>query len=816
MQQRNSSSSPSPLRVTLIYAAFGTLWIFFSDLLAARIFPPSLFGAVSIIKGCLFIAATSAVLALLLRRHQARLEQQHRRLQEIIDNLPSYLYAFDRTGKAVLINRAMGKLCGTPSDEAVGKDRATLGVSPEAVAEHRANDLRVFANGEPLVTEERNPQADGLHTYLTVKFPLLDRDGRIEAVCGISTDITAQKRIEEELRESELRLQQLGDSLPDSYVYQYVHELDDSTHFTYLSAGVERVHGVVRAEALRSVGTLHLQVDPAQRAYLIDREAESRRNLSDLQLRLRFLRGDGEWRWLQVLSRPRRKGDGRTIWDGVATDITERVVVEQALQALAREWQHTFDAIPDAIALLDRDFRILHWNRAFAELAGVKTQTMLGRHCWELMHHGTEPSEFCPYARMQASRRSERSEHRHGERWLEVRVDPILNDDGAMSGAVHIIADITERKQAEQLLFDNEQSLRQLFSEMQSGFALHEILCDKQGTPFDYRFLMVNPAFARQFGLSATEIVGKTAREVFPQTEPSLIERYGKVALSGESTQFEFFSRELGRHFGVRAYCPEPRKFAILCSDITERFRAEQELKSLLAELEQRNIELEQFSYSVSHDLKTPLVTISGFAGQLRADLEPGVNGKVGVDLDFIEGAARQMGLLLDNLLQLARSGRIIGELGPVDLAATIHQALELSRGVLGESTVSLDIAADLPPIEGDAVRLREVFQNLLENAAKFSRRGNPLQVEITVKATGNGQLLCTIRDNGIGIPPPYLERIFGLFERLDQNRGGTGVGLALARRIVDKHGGRIWAESAGEGKGTTFLIALPVAGSRR
>ena len=393
---------------------------------------------------------------------------------------------------------------------------------------------------------------------------------------------------------------------------------------------------------------------------------------------------DGERKTIAHSAMPLRDIDGAIIGGLVVIqDVTERLRTEETLRALANEWQNTFDAVRDAIVILDRDFRILHFNQAFMQQVAREPHLIAGRHCWELVHHSAAPLHSCPYARMLHSRKGETSEYCEGDSWWETRVDPILDDDGTLHGAIHIISDITARK------------------------------------------------------------------------------------------------------------------------------RAEIERQTLISQLEERNAELERFTYSVSHDLKTPLVTISGFVGQLREDLARGHHDCVAIDLDFIESSAMQMGKLLDNLLHLARSGRAIGDPHPVDLARTAREAVDLASGILAPETVWFDFPADLPPVPGDRDRLREVFQNLIENAAKFCQHRQPPRIEIGGEVAGS-HVRCWVRDNGIGIPQPYLERIFGLFERLDSSSPGTGIGLSLARRIVDKHGGRIWAESAGEGQGSAFYFILP------
>lgn len=205
---KNQPTVRFPFHIVVIYCLTSAAWILLSDLLVERFVPPVHYGVISIIKGWLFVFATTAILALLLRRQQLTQAALERRMREIVDNLPSVLYVFDRDGRSMLFNRTMVTLCGLDGVSYRGRTREELGISPEAAAEHRANDLRVFETGQPIVAEEGNLQADGPHTYLTVKFPLTADDGSIEAVCGISTDITERKQAEEELEKLQRQLNQ--------------------------------------------------------------------------------------------------------------------------------------------------------------------------------------------------------------------------------------------------------------------------------------------------------------------------------------------------------------------------------------------------------------------------------------------------------------------------------------------------------------------------------------------------------------------------------------------------------------------------------
>ena len=235
----------------------------------------------------------------------------------------------------------------------------------------------------------------------------------------------------------------------------------------------------------------------------------------------------------------------------------------------------------------------------------------------------------------------------------------------------------------------------------------------------------------------------------------------------------------------------------------------EEALRAERADLAAKNAELERFAYTVSHDLKTPLVTILGFAGLAGTDLASGRSERVRQDLGRIVAAADKMHRLLDDILELSRVGRVVNPPEDVPLREIVLEAIELAKGPLGRSGAVVDVAPDLPVVRADRRRILEVFQNLVENAAKFTGGTPEPRIEIGTRQDGSERIVF-VRDNGRGIEPRFLERVFNLFEKLDPAAEGTGVGLALVRRIVEAHGGRAWAESEGPGHGATFCFTLP------
>lgn len=244
-------------------------------------------------------------------------------------------------------------------------------------------------------------------------------------------------------------------------------------------------------------------------------------------------------------------------------------------------------------------------------------------------------------------------------------------------------------------------------------------------------------------------------------------------------------------------------------TDITERLHAEEQRETLIHELEQKNAELERFTYTVSHDLKSPLITIRGFATLLESDSQTGNSAVVKRDIERINSAAETMQTLLNDILELSRVGRVINPPSKVSFEKIAREAVDLLAGPVSERGVEIDIASGLPEVRVDHVRIREVLVNLIENAIKFTGSRPDPKIWIGVD-TGGPEPVFFVRDNGMGIDPRYLNRIFNLFEKLEPITPGTGIGLPIVKRIIEMHGGKIWAESEGVGKGTTFRFTLP------
>lgn len=237
--------------------------------------------------------------------------------------------------------------------------------------------------------------------------------------------------------------------------------------------------------------------------------------------------------------------------------------------------------------------------------------------------------------------------------------------------------------------------------------------------------------------------------------------------------------------------------------------RANKDLARTVAELESKNAELERFTYTVSHDLKAPLVTIKGFLGMARRDAGAGRLDRMDRDFETIHRAADTMAELLDDVLELSRIGRIVGETACVPFRQLVDEALALLSGRIAESHTEVVVGPIDHEVLVDRRRIVEVLQNLVENGIKFSPGEEPPSIEVGQRESSDGPVFY-VTDHGLGIEERYQSQIFEIFERLETGIPGTGVGLAIVKRIIDLHGGKIWVESEGPGHGSTFCLTLP------
>jgi PAS domain S-box-containing protein len=365
--------------------------------------------------------------------------------------------------------------------------------------------------------------------------------------------------------------------------------------------------------------------------------------------------------------------------------------------------------------------------------------------------------------------------------------------------AFGFIVMINQRLNAE--LRDEKEHFERIFNTSPDGSVITRLS--------DGLIVNVNDGFAALSGYSRAEAIGRSSLDVNIWDDPA--DRRAvvdEVVARGACRNYEatFRRKDGGRIFGsmsamvIRLH--DVPHIISVTRDISGWKRTEELLRA-------KNTELERFTYAVSHDLKSPLVTITTFLGFLEHDIRKSDAEGIGKNLEVIRRAADKMSQLLDELLDLTRVGHTLNLFVDAPLREVVQEALDLVAGRIAERGVTVDVTGEPVMLHGDRARLVEVFQNLVDNAVKFMGEQEMPRVEIGSERAG-GETVFFVRDNGIGIDPRNQSRIFDLFEKLDPGVEGTGIGLALVKRIVELHGGRIRVESEGSGSGTTFRFTMP------
>jgi PAS domain S-box-containing protein len=546
-----------------------------------------------------------------------------------------------------------------------------------------------------------------------------------------------------------------------------------------------------------------------------------------------------------------------------------RTLAQRSAQAaVLRETEERYRGLVESAfdgVVIHQDGMVRTANAAYAAMFGYEVSELIGRPILdfspseerEKIAANISGSEETPYEAVGLGKDGSR---------VQIEISGKTCTFEGRPARIAAVRDITARKAADEALRASERKYRLLFENLTAGFALHEVILDASGRPVDYRYLEINPAFSRLTGVPVSALLGKTVKTVLPNTEDYWIEVFGRVAVTGEPMAYENYSGELHRHFDTWAFCPAPGLFAVIFTDVTARKEAETALGRLNADLERRveertaelaarmdqveqlnleqrgllqslkaseqsadraaarlqevnahlltaNQELEAFSYSVSHDLRAPLRNITGFIELLGRRAAGRLDSESERFIAVVTAEAKRMGMLIDDLLTFSRIGRAELDLQTVPLDALIVETRDELRGEIGDRVITWKIGV-LPSVRGDRVLLRQVIANLLSNAVKFTRRRPEAVIEIGAGPTRPGDTAVTffVRDNGAGFNPKYLDKLFGVFQRLHNPRDfeGTGIGLANVKRIVTRHGGRVWAEGKVD-QGAVFYFSLPL-----
>jgi len=476
--------------------------------------------------------------------------------------------------------------------------------------------------------------------------------------------------------------------------------------------------------------------------------------------------------------------------------------------AKLEDYKRFFDLSLDmlCIAGLDGYFKMV--NRAWQATLGFTVKEMVNRPFIDFIHPDDVEATNESYAtQTEQGKDVVEFENRYlckdgSYRWLVWNAKTVTEEE-----LIYAIArDITERKRAEELL----QRLAAIVDSSDDAIV---------GKTLDGVITSWNRGAEQLFGYSVEEAVGRPIGLIIPPDHSGEMPAILRKIARGEGLH-NFESRRLGKDgqllevsltiSPVRDSRGRITGASTIARDISERKRTEEALAQKTLELERSNAELEDFTHVVSHDLKEPLRGIEAFSGFLSEDYADKLDEKGRKYLGILQQSAVRLRDLIDDLLQLSRIGRVKPQYRYVSMASLLEEIVQGAQFSLKDKDVDLHVATDLPTLVCDPVRIRGVFENLISNAIKYCDRTLPV-IEIACSEDQEAYTF-SVGDNGPGIDPKYHEKIFRIFQRLvlrDEHEG-TGVGLAICKKIVEGHGGRIWVESDGQGHGSIFSFSIP------
>ncbi|HTG00603.1 MAG TPA: PAS domain-containing protein [Nitrospirota bacterium] len=512
------------------------------------------------------------------------------------------------------------------------------------------------------------------------------------------------------------------------------------------------------------------------------------------------------------------------------TDITELRRADEALRMSEQRLIGVLESMPDAFVSFDSGLRYTYVNANAERLQASNREELLGRDV-RIVYPDAESyktiSQFEKVLREQKPVTST-SYHAGFDRWVEIRAFPTPD------GVSVFFKDVSIQLKAERALRESEEQYRLQFENLNAAALLIEPVFDGNGRLADLRYLMANAAVKKHLGKHRHEMVGKLYSEVFQQPERNpFFDTYERVLLTGEPFRGEAFLPALGRYYDLSAYRPAPDRLALILSDISERKQAEAEILKLSEDMAARNLELEaankeleSFTYSVSHDLRAPLRSLAGFSQIVIEDYADRLNAQGRDYLMRIQNSAEKMTALINDLLNLSRLSRQEMNLVDCDLSRLADNVVQGLRESAPGRNVEVVIGQGIHA-SADPNLMRVALTNLLDNAWKFTAKSEHAKIEFGVEAQRSSSETHTehapeipiqenalpvyfVRDNGAGFDPQYARKMFSPFQRLHSEKEyeGTGIGLAIVERIVQKHGGTVWAEGA-VGAGTTVYFTL-------
>jgi PAS domain S-box-containing protein len=718
----------------------------------------------------------------------------------IIDIIPDQIYVKDEKSRFLAGNKLVAdRLNAANPGDILGK--TDFDFFPEEEARVFFNEEQeLMRTGIPFINNERKSIINGVEFYHEItKIPFYDAENKVIGLVGASRDITGRKKAEAAIRASEAKFRIMAENMKD-----VVWQLSPDMVFTYLSPSFYQLSGFQPSEFVGK--PLWELITKESGKHLLNfiqkrKNAPPEERKNSMTFEAAQYHANKSLVWTEIVSNPVFGENGELLFfQGMTRDITPRKLAELALKESQEKLGIVVANAPIVLYQIDNEgiFRVSDGKGL--EKLGLKPGEVVGHSAFDIYR---DYPDVCRCIREALSGKAVMDIVNIGNLHYEAIFNPVFNSIGEVTSIIGIALDFTERKLVQDALYESELRFKTLFHEMAEGVALHELVTDDKGVPYDYKIVEVNPAYSLQTGYEGLIPKDIPATLYYHSNPPPYLLEFSAVALTGNKYKFETFFEPADKFLKISAVSLGNSRFATVLEDVTSQKKHEKELRD-------KNDELERFTYTVSHDLKSPLVTIKGFIGMLEQDLINQNQDNIKDDMQRIKSATDKMTDLLNDLLELSRIGRHVNPPVKVSMLNIVEEAVELSSGILSERNVELQIPEKMPEVYVDKQRILEVWLNLIENAVKFTEKMQKPKIIIGFHQE-DAKFIFSIQDNGIGIDKKYHHIIFGLFNKLDNKSQGTGIGLALVKRIAEVHGGEVWVDSEGVGKGAKFSFSVPV-----
>ena len=796
------------------------------------------------------------------------LKKSEERYRTIFENATEGIFQTSIQGRLLQANPALAKMFGFASPEEMIESITDLGTQLYVHSEDRECLRKLIAEHDLVENFEAEGRTkDGQSIWISINIHAVrDPNGAILYLEGTNIDITARKQMEHELRQSKDELEAKNVLLTEEITER------KRVEEALVAANRKFTEVINKLDALVYVADMEryevLFINQQGRKLFGDIEGQlcwrtiqkGQSGPCEFCTNDKLIGPDGNpndsvvWefqntvneRWYECRDRAILWSDGRIVRMEIATDITEHKWAEKALLESEARYRRIVETANEGIMMMDSQFRYAFVNQKLADMLGYLPEDILGRPVTSFIFEEDLPDHLAKMEK-RVSGVGAQYERRHRRKdgstcWTMVSATALKDEAGHFAGSFAMLTDITERKLIEEELRKSQRILADIINFLPDA----TMVIDRKG-----RVIAWNQVIEAMTGVNANDIMGKGNYEYaipfYGIRRPILIDL---VLLPQEDVEKSYaqFERRDGILFG-EAYTPNMKSGETYLSasaavlydhdgnvygaiesirDITDRKKAEEQkriaekelkkahdelelrVKERTAELEARNAEMERFVYTVSHELRSPLISVGGVVGFMKNDLKDGDTRRIEADLMLIENAVARMDQLLSETLELSRIGRVANPPQESSFGEIVREALDQIADKIRSKNVVVSVASDLPMVNVDRTRILEVMVNLIENSLKHMGNEALPKIEIGYRSDGS-ETVFYVNDNGIGIDPSQHDKVFELFYKVDKKSEGTGAGLAIVKRIIEVHGGRVWIESE-LGKGCTVCFTLPLA----